>query len=61
MQCCAEIQKCNIDNKAFNEFKNKYDVKKHKGGMNEKDNSGEMNEIMTENAWLNEKMEVLQN
>lgn len=24
MECCAEIQKCNIDNKAFNELKSKY-------------------------------------
>ena len=60
MECCAEIQKCNIDNKAFVDFKNKYDVKKNKG-MNETqaggDNSGE---LLQENAWLNEKMDALQ-
>ena len=62
MECCAEIQKCNIDNKAFNDFKNKYETKKNSKGMNENNNvSGDMTEIMQENAWLNEKMEVLQN
>lgn len=24
MECCSEIQKCNLDNKAFNEAKAKY-------------------------------------
>ncbi len=63
MECCAEIQKCNIDNKAFVDFKNKYDIKKGGNkGMNEKtggqDNS---TELLQENAWLNEKMDALQN
>ena len=30
-------------------------------GNNSTTDSGQMNEIMSENAWLNEKMEVLQN
>lgn len=24
MECCSEIQKCNLDNKAYNEAKSKY-------------------------------------
>ena len=67
MECCAEIQKCNIDNKVFSEHKMKYEQTSQKGkkvsGMTGTMQEGgeNMGEILSENAWLNEKMEVLQN
>ena len=53
MECCAEIQKCNIDNKAFNEAKNKYagNSKTPKA-----EPQGDTEGLIQENVWLNQKM-----
>ena len=54
MECCAEIQKCNIDNKAFNESKNKYAGNNQKAAKSEP--TGDAEGIIQENVWLNQKL-----
>lgn len=57
MECCAEVQKCNMDNKFYNEQREKYANK----GKNAPESSGGNNEeLLKENKWLNERMEELQ-
>ena len=58
MECCAQIQKCNIDNKAFNEAKNKYAANHSKTSKPEPQEDAEG--LIQENVWLNQKMQELQ-
>ena len=66
MECCAEVQKCNMDNKFYNEQKDKYGKVKEesqskivskgseiRGGGN----SGNEQVLLQENIWLNTKVE----
>lgn len=39
MECCAEIQQCNIDNKEFSKRKQKYEVGSTKPSQQNQDNS----------------------
>ena len=58
MECCAEVQKCNMDNKFCNEQKEKYAGKKVQGSQGD---VGAADPAMAqENAWLNQKIEELQ-
>ena len=53
MECCAQIQKCNLDNKAFNENKNKYSNQKKNQAQEQTSND---TGLVQENAWLNQKI-----
>lgn len=55
MECCSQIQKCNLDNKAFNEAKAKY-AGHSKINQNTKD-GGNNEQLMQENAWFRVKFE----
>ena len=69
MECCAEVQKCNMDNKFFNLQKDKYKGAKDLGKTRESavsstplvSGGGAADEgLLQENIWLNTKVEELQ-
>lgn len=57
MECCAQVQKCNMDNKFYNEQKEKYANLK-KGAVSGKESSNE--DATGQLIWLNQKVEELQ-
>ena len=66
MECCAEVQKCNMDNKFYNLQKDKYGEKLSKNvGKTVSASKAQINDppdegLLQENVWLNAKVEELQ-
>ena len=58
MECCAEVQKCNMDNKFYNDQKDKYGKNKN----NQSSIAGGQSDgaLLQENVWLNQKLDELQ-
>jgi hypothetical protein len=54
MECCSEIQKCNLDNKFFNEAKSKYSGNHSK--QKKEETGGDTEGLTQENIWLNLKI-----
>lgn len=59
MECCAEVQKKNMDNKFFNEQRDKYG-KGNKGNAPAPNASPNDEGLLQENLWLNQKLDELQ-
>lgn len=64
MECCAEVQKCNMDNKFYNAQKDKYGEKLGKNvGKSVSASRAEIEApvvdegVIQENVWLNVKVE----
>ena len=59
MDCCAQVQKCNMDNKFYNEQKDKY-AKGKTNNTNQPNTSASDENLAQENIWLNQKLDQLQ-
>ena len=60
MECCAEIQQCNIDNKEFSKRKNKYEaiLTSPQGQYQQQQGNNQMGNMGGQNRGGNPQMEV---
>lgn len=61
MECCAEVQKGNMDNKFYNEQRDKFGKGHAKQNPSSNQNISNNDEgLVQENIWLNQKLDQLQ-